>query len=41
MESPIRLDKEGNLTCLSCHKPHSSEEKKLVVKGGCPACHGS
>jgi predicted CXXCH cytochrome family protein len=41
METQMRLDKEGNLLCLSCHKAHASEEKKLIIKGGCPSCHSS
>jgi predicted CXXCH cytochrome family protein len=39
-ERKIKLDKEGNLICQSCHEPHASEESKLLVKGGCSRCHG-
>ncbi len=38
-ERPIKLDKNGNLVCLSCHEPHAGEEPKLMVKGGCGGCH--
>jgi predicted CXXCH cytochrome family protein len=38
-ERMIKLDKEGNLICLSCHEPHASDENKLLVKGGCGKCH--
>jgi predicted CXXCH cytochrome family protein len=41
MEAPIRLDKNGNLLCLSCHRAHASDQKKLVIQGGCAKCHGS
>lgn len=38
----MKLDSKGNLTCQSCHDPHSSDEDKLfTVKGGCMACHPS
>jgi len=40
-ERMIRLDKEGNLVCLSCHEAHASDEAKLLVKGGCGRCHGA
>jgi predicted CXXCH cytochrome family protein len=39
-ERMIKLDKEGNLTCTSCHEPHAGDEGKLLVKGGCAKCHG-
>ena len=39
-ERPIRLDKEGNLLCTSCHQPHAGDEPKLLAKGGCSKCHG-
>jgi predicted CXXCH cytochrome family protein len=38
-ERLIKLDKEGNLTCTSCHEPHAGDEAKLLVKGGCAKCH--
>ncbi len=38
-EIPVKLDKNGNLTCLSCHEPHAGDEGKLMRKGGCSACH--
>lgn len=40
-ELNIKLDKEGNLTCLSCHNPHASDEPKMLPKGGCDYCHGA
>lgn len=40
-ERMIRLDKAGNLVCLSCHQAHASDEAKLLVKGGCNKCHGA
>lgn len=40
-ERMIKLDKEGNLVCLSCHEAHASDEPKLLVKGGCGKCHPS
>ncbi len=27
------------LTCLSCHKPHFSENRRLLSVTGCDACH--
>ena len=39
-ERLIKLDKEGNLVCTSCHEPHAGDEAKLLVKGGCSKCHG-
>jgi len=38
-ERMIKLDKEGNLVCASCHEHHAGDEAKLLVKGGCPKCH--
>lgn len=38
-ERMIKLDKAGNLLCLSCHEAHASDEPKLLVKGGCAKCH--
>lgn len=38
---PVKLDKEGNLACVSCHESHASEENKLLYKGGCGKCHAS
>jgi predicted CXXCH cytochrome family protein len=36
----MKLDAKGNLSCFSCHDPHSSDEKRLfTVKGGCDGCH--
>ncbi len=35
----IKLNEKGELTCLSCHHPHSSETKKLLPLKGCPTCH--
>ncbi|MBI5419601.1 MAG: redoxin domain-containing protein [Deltaproteobacteria bacterium] len=40
-EKPVKLDKAGNLTCLSCHEAHASDEIKLLRKGGCNKCHSS
>ncbi len=40
-ELDVKLDKHGNLMCLSCHNPHASEGKKLLPKGGCDFCHGT
>ncbi|MCL5966307.1 MAG: redoxin domain-containing protein [Deltaproteobacteria bacterium] len=40
-ERMIKLDKDGNLMCLSCHEAHASDEPKLLVKGGCDRCHAS
>ena len=39
-ELPVKLDKEGKLTCTSCHEAHASDENRLLRKGGCDACHG-
>jgi predicted CXXCH cytochrome family protein len=39
VERLIKLDKDGNLTCQSCHESHASDETKLMVKGGCATCH--
>ncbi len=39
-ERLIKLDKEGNLVCTSCHEAHAGDEPKLLIKGGCPKCHG-
>ena len=39
-ELPVKLDKEGNLLCTSCHEAHASDENKLLHKGGCNLCHG-
>jgi predicted CXXCH cytochrome family protein len=39
-ERAIKLDKQGNLLCVSCHDPHAGDEGKLLVKGGCAKCHG-
>jgi predicted CXXCH cytochrome family protein len=39
IERQIKLDKEGNLVCLSCHLPHAGDEGKLLGKGGCAKCH--
>jgi predicted CXXCH cytochrome family protein len=38
-EQLIKLDKEGNLVCASCHEHHAGDEPKLLVKGGCAKCH--
>ncbi|HWS16353.1 MAG TPA: cytochrome c3 family protein [Candidatus Methylomirabilis sp.] len=38
-ERMIKLDKEGNLVCISCHVSHAGDEPKLMVKGGCATCH--
>lgn len=38
-EIPVKLDKNGNLACLSCHEPHAADESKLMRKGGCSTCH--
>ena len=40
-EFPVKLDKDGNLACLSCHEPHAADESKLMRKGGCGLCHSS
>lgn len=40
-ELPVKLDKAGNLVCLSCHESHASDEGKLLRKGGCGRCHAS
>ncbi len=40
-EMPVKLDKNGNLTCLSCHEPHASDDNKLLRKGGCATCHSA
>lgn len=39
VERLIKLDKDGNLICQSCHVAHASDEMKLLVKGGCAKCH--
>ena len=39
-ERLIKLDKEGNLLCVSCHQAHAADENKLLPKGGCQKCHG-
>lgn len=39
VERLIKLDKDGNLICQSCHESHASDETKLLVKGGCATCH--
>jgi len=39
-ERLIKLDRQGNLVCISCHEPHAGDEPKLLVKGGCAKCHG-
>lgn len=38
-ERLIKLDKQGNLFCESCHEAHAGDEQKLLVKGGCAKCH--
>ncbi len=38
-ELPVKLDKGGNLVCLSCHEAHASDDGKLLRKGGCERCH--
>ncbi|MBI5343101.1 MAG: redoxin domain-containing protein [Deltaproteobacteria bacterium] len=38
-ERQIKLDKDGNLICVSCHEVHAGDESKLLVKGGCAKCH--
>ncbi len=38
-EKQIKLDKAGNLACLSCHNPHATDDIKLLPKGGCDKCH--
>jgi predicted CXXCH cytochrome family protein len=38
-DRPVKLDKQGNLACSSCHIPHASDEVKLMIKGGCNLCH--
>jgi predicted CXXCH cytochrome family protein len=38
-DRPVKLDKQGNLTCSSCHMAHASDEPKLQHKGGCAKCH--
>lgn len=38
-ERLIKLDKQGNLFCESCHEAHAGDEPKLLVKGGCAKCH--
>ncbi|MGE5800230.1 MAG: cytochrome c3 family protein [Syntrophaceae bacterium] len=38
-ELPVKLDKDGNLVCTSCHEAHASDEGKLLRKGGCGLCH--
>jgi predicted CXXCH cytochrome family protein len=40
-ELNVKLDKEGNLTCLSCHNPHASDSTQLLPKGGCDYCHST
>ncbi len=36
----MRLDPQGNLTCLSCHDPHASDSDRMSpVPGGCSGCH--
>jgi predicted CXXCH cytochrome family protein len=39
MDRKMKLSKEGNLVCQSCHEAHASDEPKLLVKGGCGGCH--
>lgn len=38
-DMPVKLDKQGNLACLSCHIAHASDDVKLLIKGGCEKCH--
>lgn len=40
MEAKMKLDKDGNLVCASCHLPHAGDDAKLMIKGGCATCHG-
>jgi len=36
----MRMLPDGDVNCFSCHDPHSSDEKKLLlVPGGCNGCH--
>ncbi|RMG57920.1 MAG: hypothetical protein D6713_08740 [Deltaproteobacteria bacterium] len=35
----VELDEKGNLTCLSCHNPHATDDEKLLPQGGCAYCH--
>lgn len=35
----MKLSREGDLVCRSCHEAHASDEPKLLVKGGCSGCH--
>ncbi len=36
----MRLDRNGNLTCLSCHDPHATDNQWMApVPGGCSGCH--
>jgi predicted CXXCH cytochrome family protein len=39
MNRKLKLSKEGNLVCQSCHEVHASDEPRLLVKGGCSGCH--
>ncbi len=38
-ELDVELDERGNLTCLSCHNPHATDDEKLLPEGGCSFCH--
>jgi predicted CXXCH cytochrome family protein len=35
----IKLTKEGETTCYSCHSPHATDAEYLLPQGGCTACH--
>jgi predicted CXXCH cytochrome family protein len=36
----MKLDRQGNLTCRSCHDPHASDSDRMSpVPGGCGGCH--